>query len=807
MDSKRFLLSGVLALLAALLPSLCLQAVPARQSLNGTWLLSFWPQGLTPVLSPGQMDGLKAQQIPARVPGNVEIDMEAAGLIPDPMVGNNINGLRPYEGYQWCYSRQFDAPELQSGQRAELFFGGIDCIAEVWLNDVHVGSADNMFIEQVYDVTDALRSGAPNTLKVIIRSAVMEAQQYLLGGFSLGAFAADEAVFIRKAPHMYGWDILPRLVSAGLWRDVELRIAGPVRITDVCWMTIDLDLEKKTAEVFADLQMKIPFDRLDKTRAVFTLQRGARTVCSDTLPVISHALRDKMRLENVDFWWPRGYGEPALYEASVQLLDENGAVLDRDSRRIGVRTVGLDRTEITTPEEPGRFCFQVNGEPVFIKGTNWVPVDALHSRDAAQMRDAVGLAVDLNCNMIRCWGGNVYEDHLFYDLCDENGILVWQDFAMGCTFYPQRREFAERIEREIRSVVLKLRNHASIALWSGNNEDDASLLWSLSALRIDPNRDVISRQVIPQVVYEFDLTRPYLPSSPYYSQRTYELGSRDENLPEAHLWGPRGYYKAPFYTQAACQFVSEIGYHGCPNRSSLEKMFHKEYLYPWVEGTDHQWNDEWLTKSVRIHPLSAKTAGRNNYMTNQVSLLFGGIPDELDDFIVGSQIVQAEAMKYFIEKWRSEKFARAGIIWWNVRDGWPVVSDAVVDYYGTKKLAYHFIKNVQHDVCVVVNDAVQGACPLVAVNDTRQGASGTVTVTDIASGKQLYTGSFQVGPNDKARIASLPELPGRGMLLVSYEVGGRSYKNHYLYGHPPFDLKQYRRWLEKTGIYPADYGV
>lgn len=228
--------------------------------------------------------------------------------------------------------------------------------------------------------------------------------------------------------------------------------------------------------------------------------------------------------------------------------------------------------------------------------------------------------------------------------------------------------------------------------------------------------------MIPEVLYEFDGTRPYLPSSPYYSEAVWEKGSLEQYLPENHLWGPRGYYKDKFYTTAPCTFVSEIGYHGCPNRSSLEKMMTAEGLYPWTEG--RQWNDEWITKSTRRFVAWGPTMDRNNLMLNQVNILFGSVPDDLDEFVFASQSVQAEAMKYFVEMWRGRKFERTGIIWWNVRDGWPIVSDAVVDYYGSKKLAYYFLSNVQKNVCVFVNDPVDGAYPLVAVNDTRHPGRG-----------------------------------------------------------------------------------
>lgn len=716
-------------------------------SLNGKWELSYWKQPEQPVLSPDGMKQMEVKTITGTVPGNVELDLLFAGLIDDPMTGNNVNELRKWEEFQWCYSKSFTSPQLEKGQRLQLFFGGIDCLADIWLNGKHIGKPENMLIEHSFDVTNEIKQGESNLLQVIIRSSVIEGQNYFLGSFSIGNFPSEESTFIRKAPHAYGWDILPRLVSAGLWRDVELRVLEQARFKDVHYMVANLDTAQRNVRLYIDAQLKLPFEKFDKVKAVYTLNRNGKEAYKGTTAVVSPAFRYIMELKNADLWWPRGYGEPALYEAKVELVDE----------------------------------------------------DALHSRDNSLVDEAIEMAVDLNCNMIRCWGGSVYEDHHFFDLCDENGILIWQDFAMGCTFYPQRSSFTRNIEEEVISVVCKLRNHPSVALWSGNNEDDIALRWSLLPFNLDPNRDVVTRQVIPSVLYEFDPTRPYLPSSPYISEAVYQKGCDEKYWPENHLWGPRGYYKDPFYKEAQCAFVSEIGYHGCPNLESLKKMMTEDCVYPWVK--DHEWNDEWVTKSVRRFPVWGKTFDRNNLMINQVRLLFGEVPSKLEDFIFASQSVQAEAMKYFIEMWRGNKFNKTGIIWWNLRDGWPLISDAIVDYYNSKKMAYYYIRNVQKDICIFMNDAKDGNHPLVAVNDTRHASEGEVKVTDVASGKQIFEGKFYVPANGRVQISSLPKQKGQGILLIRYKVGNQEFTNHYLYGDPPFKLKEYKQLLQKTNLY------
>jgi beta-mannosidase len=320
----------------------------------------------------------------------------------------------------------------------------------------------------------------------------------------------------------------------------------------------------------------------------------------------------------------------------------------------------------------------------------------------------------------------------------------------------------------------------------------------------NPSLDRISREVLPRVVWEWDPTRAYLPSSPYYSDEVVKLGGSEDLLPEVHLWGPRGYYKSPFYTDVKAHFVSEIGYHGCPDRASLEEMFDQNCVYPWTN--EGQWNDEWQTKAARSHPNSVDTIERNNLMLKQVAALFGSVSKDLDQFIFESQSVQAEAMKYFIELWRMDKFRKTGIIWWNLRDGWPVISDAVVDFYNRKKLAYWYIKRVQEDACVMIGDATGGQHPVVAVNDTRETKSGSVTVRDADSGARIFSEDFVIPANGKVEVGGIADRPGQGMWLIEYTIGGAKGQNHYLAGSAPFRIDDYRRWFEKLGI-SKDFGA
>ncbi|MCB0587172.1 MAG: hypothetical protein KDD06_17865, partial [Phaeodactylibacter sp.] len=379
-----------------------------------------------------------------------------------------------------------------------------------------------------------------------------------------------------------------------------------------------------------------------------------------------------------------------------------------------------------------------------------------------------------------------------------HGIMVWHDFMMGCTMYPQDQGFLKKIEEEAAKAIRRIRHHPSLVLWAGNNENDVSLEWDNDQPHIDPNTDIISRRLLPAMVRRLDPKTPYLPSSPYISSEAFRLaGNRidQDYAPEQHLWGPRGYYKAPYYTENIARFVSEIGYHGCPSRESLEKMFDPDFVYPWTNKTDFSWNDQWQTKAVRSHPYATETIKRNDLMANQIKCVFTEVPANLDRFIQASQIIQAEAKKYFIEFWRMNKGERNGILWWNLRDGWPVISDAVVDYYYTKKLAYHYIKRVQTDVCVMIGDARENGHPVVIVNDTLKEVEGHFTIKDADSDQVLLKKNFKVGKNGKLAEGSLPATEEPKLWLIEWEVGAKKYTNHYFAYQPHVGLDVYLKWL------------
>ncbi len=723
-----------------------------------------------------------------RVPGNLELDLQANGLIGEPYQGLNILDLMKYERAHVWYFRRFSA-QPKPGHNAELVFEGIDCYADIYLNGRKLGSTDNMLIEHVFQI-DGLLAGE-NELFVHIRPAVEEARKYEYPPL-VGAIPNNyDSLYVRKAPHMYGWDIFPRAVSCGLWRPVRLRYMPHERIEDAFLATKSLTADHRRAELLLHFRVNIQ----DGPQDVYELQiDGAcgpsRFSQRHRVPFIAGQV--KIGVDQPRLWWPRNRGEPNLYAVTVSLL-KNGQTVHGVRLHHGIRTVELRRTEVTRADD-GEFCFVINGEKIFILGSNWVPADAYHSRDAERIPRIVDLAEKVGCNMLRCWGGGVYENDTFYELCDRKGILIWHDFSMACAIYPQDEGFCRRFEAEAIKAVKRLRQHPSIVLWCGDNECDWSYSWFSEGK--DPNQNVLTRRIIPAVLQQYDAGRPYLPSSPYISPEAFEAGS-DDVLPENHLWGPRNYYKSPYYLGSRCHFASEIGYFGCPSPTSLRKFLSPSKVWPW------QNNLEWNLHSTEAVPWSSSAYGdmRVKQTANQVRELFGVIPDSLEEFSLGSQASQAEAKKFFIEFFRTNKWRRTGIIWWNLMDGWPQISDAVVDYYFEKKLAWHCIQRAQQSVCLTFKEAAGWFQDLVVINDTREDVEVRYTVKDIDGGEVLLEGRAVAAGDGVTQLGKVPYSGAvKRFYLIEWDGPAGEGRNHYLAGHPPFDLATYKRWMIAAGF-------
>ena len=756
--------------------------------------------------------------VPATVPGNFELDLQAAGLIDEPFFGTNILRLRDLEDRHLFYVTSFDAPEGSADRSADrsadegsafLRFEGVDTVFDVFVNGRRIGGAENMYIAHEFPLPPLKPTG--NELLVHIRPTMIDAQSeqnYLPP--VVGAFRYSYAALpMRKAPSSFGWDIMCRTVSGGIWRPVWIEVRKRPRLDDVFLYTYGVDPAGKTAhlnlyyrfttedELCNDYEISVEGNCGD---ACFRERQDVWHTCGN-MPIF---------VSDAKLWYPRNAGDPNLYDVTVTLW-RRGVAVDNRTLRLGIRTVELDRTSLIDKDGKGEFRFLINHKPVFVMGTNWVPLDAFHSRDAARLPTALRLLDESGCNAVRCWGGNVYEDHAFFDFCDEHGIMVWQDFAMGCAQYPEGDVMQARLRDEAQAVVRKLRNHPSLCLWAGDNECDYFRLFCYPFTR-NPADNILTRKILPEVLRAEDFTRPYLPSSPYVDEEAFR--ARAARISEDHLWGPRDYFKGDFYRTAPCHFASETGYHGCPAPETLKQFIPADELFPFYDqatasdpyaGTP---KPSWLAHQTSMELNEHNTFGyRITLMKDQVRHMFRDMPTDLDTFARMSQLSQAEAFKYFIERFRTAKWQKTGIIWWNLLDGWYQISDAVVNYDFTPKLAYRFIQRAQKPVLMAFADKEDGLYALHGINDSQSAVRLTYTVTDVTAsstthGIPLLSGTLTV-PADGNTVAGkldLSSLEDHVLYITWKEENGKCGASHFIAEPQHLDYRAYLDALTACGF-------
>jgi len=765
-------------------------------SLDGDWRLAYGEHGVIDhdLTCVSDMTAAGLPVVSAKVPGNFELDLERAGVVDEIYYGTNILDIQKFENYHMFYSRTFEySPDEKYSD--VLFFEGLDCFAEVFIDGRKIGECNNMLIEQVFEIPKELLTAGTHELFIHITPAAVAAREIDLSPYVHAMRYSWDSLYVRKAPHMYGWDIMPRAVSGGIWKHVYIDRRPKNRIDDVFMYTNSVKGNGGDAVVTFSYNTKILTGDIRKYKIRIFGKCGDNSAFEGAAKMWHTSGEMRVTVHSAQLWYPRNYGDANLYSITAELYYDD-EFIDRASFESGIRIVELNRTSTTDADGNGEFCFIVNGKKIFAMGTNWVPVDAFHSRDEERLPEILPMLDDIGCNIVRCWGGNVYENDLFYDYCDAHGIIVWQDFAMACAVYPQDANFCKMLEAEVTSVVKRLRNHPSIALWAGDNECDQAYSWNYGgyAGTNDPNKNVLTRKVIPEVLRNHDFTRPYLPSSPYIDEYAYSSGSA---ISEDHLWGSREYFKSDYYMNAVCHFASEMGYHACASPESLAKYIPKESLWAYAGSIVDDPN--WIAHcaSPEVEKAESPYYYRIGLMYRQVRTMFGDIPDDLNEFALASQISQAEAKKYFIERFRISKWRRTGIIWWNLIDGWPQISDAVVDYYLDKKVAYHYIKCSQTDFCMMFDEPKEGTLQLFAVNDTETEKAVKYNVKD-DGGNVIYSGEFKIDAHVSLPVMKMPERSDIGKFyFIEWNDGAKSGANHHVANIKGVDFGYYKEQLKK----------
>jgi beta-mannosidase len=627
----------------------------------------------------------EAGWLPATVPGDVHLDLLANKKIPDPFFRDNEAKLQWIENESWEYRLNFDAtPNLLARSNVDLVFDGLDAAAQVYLNGVQVLAADNMFRVWRVPAKSHLKAGK-NLLRVVFPSPIKAAQEVAAGDAFRLRSKTEDKTYIRKAAYEYGWDWGPRFVTSGIWRPVRLEAWDKVRIAD--FAIRQRDVSKDVAH--ADAEVEIEAASAGAARISVRYADNGKPVALTILANL-HAGRNvidiPVEIRQPKLWFPAGYGEQPLYEFTAQ-VGRVGQVADERKVKAGLRSIVLHR-EL---DKWGRsFELVVNGIPVFAKGADVIPFDSFPNRvKTADYRRILESARDANMNMIRHWGGGYYETEEFYSICDELGIMVWQDFMFGNDWQPGTYAFKLNVEAEAEDQVRRLRNHPSIVLWSGNNETEAAFSWGPRPtlppdvrLLIWQDYLTVFSGILPRVVARLAPETPYWPSSP---SADYEPLTEHYQSGDAHIWDV-WHGRVPFATYEThhARFVTEYGFQSFPEMKTIEAFTQAEdrtgILTPVMLA--HQKNNE------------------GNSIIHDYLLKDYPEPKDFASFLYVSQVLQAEGIKIGAEHFRRSRPETMGSIFWQLNDCWPVASWSSIDYFGRWKALQYYARRFYAPILV-----------------------------------------------------------------------------------------------------------
>ncbi len=756
-----------------------------KQYLDPTWLLTFTsPEG-------------KEYKTDISIPSNIEPTLQSLGLIDDYMPADSEYATEKFNFVDdWTYTTSFEYKN-ENGVTQNLVFEGIDTIAEIYLNGEKVLDACDMHM--VYKVAlDGVAKEGKNELKVIIRSSELWAREHTHDNFLFRHAQNsyyDSQTYLRKARHQWGWDNAPRLITSGIWRPVYIESLPDERFDDIYLHTICLNdsfVQVGCAWRFATKRASLKplvmrFSLLDGDTVA-----GTTNVQIDYIQGKAYITLDR---KDVKLWWPIGMGEPFMYTARVEML-EGDKVIAYYEQPFGIRMIKVDITDDVVDGE-GKFDFIVNGEKTYIRGTNFKPAHPLGSEADRITRECKALehAKAINCNMVRIWGGGIYEDEAFYNWCDKNGMLVWQDFMFACEIPPTDEDFCKLVYKEAEQVIKKYRNHPCLAIWCADNEDDISITWVSAPSTIMPSDNVISRKVLREAVLHFDPYRAYVASSPYVSDRAYkDWWNKDKKYAaiEAHLY-PSAETAGKAIRELNSIFLGETGPILVNAIAPNERLYEREkaraerlWSTPANGGNQSHQSDIYFTVWRQAGKrLCQARFGRDFTFA------------EWKDYTVAINLACSEIFKDIIEYCRVMP-NKTGVIWWSMCDMWPMMFNySVMDCDFKPKMPYHFIKQSQLPFALMaVREKVGGELGLYASNDTLDSKSAKYTVTAYdknGNAEVIDKGEITQGKNSTSFIKSLGQMSEPKLLIIEWEQDGKTFFNHAFTGFA--DYETMKNWL------------
>ncbi len=665
----------------------------------------------------------------AVVPGDVHLDLLANKKIPDPFYRDNESRLQWIQNESWEYRTTINAtPSLLAHTNLDLVFDGVDSPAEIYLNGAKVLSTNDSFITWRVSVKGSLHAGE-NQLSVVFPSPMKSAQAVASKDPWQPRTGTAEKTYIRKPAYEYGWDWGPTFVTSGIWRPARLEAWNNFRIAD--FAIHQRDISKSVAHLDAEVEVEASADGPATVVVDYALDGNPvkATVRAD-LHKGTNVIDIPIEIRNPALWWPAGYGDHPLYTFTARLSDSS-KLYSEISKKTGLRSIVLDRH----PDKWGRsFQLLVNGIPIFAKGADVIPFDSFPNRvTTADYKRILQSAVDANMNMIRHWGGGYYETDEFYTLCDELGLMVWQDFMYGNDWQPGTYDFKLTMEKEAEDQVRRLRNHPSIVVWSGNNETEEALNWgNRSSLPADVKfqmwQDYLTEfsGILNRVVARLAPETPYWPSSP---SSDYETVSDHYQSGDAHIWDV-WHGRVPFstYEKHHERFITEYGFQSFPEMKTIEAFTQPEdrtsIFTPVMLA--HQKNNE------------------GNSIIHDYLLRDYPEPKDFASFLYVSQVLQAEGIKIGAEHFRRARPETMGSIFWQLNDCWPVASWSSIDYYGRWKALQYYARRFYAPILVSPH-VEDGEMRVYIVSDKTAPQTATLRVRLMDfDGKVLHEDSHEV---------------------------------------------------------------
>jgi beta-mannosidase len=639
--------------------------------------------------------------IPATVPGCVHLDLMAAGLVPDPYLDRNEEQLTWIGRVDWRYESSFDWPGADADEQVELVALGLDTVATIELNGTVVAHTANMHRSYRFPVGALLRPGS-NAIAIIFAAGLTEAERRSEELGPRPHVNPHPFNALRKMACNYGWDWGPDVVTAGIWRPISLETWRGARIAAARPLT-EIDGSAGILRTSVDLQ------RAPGVNTPLTVEvTVAGVTAAVEVPAGKSSALVESRVADVAQWWPHGYGEQPLHDVEVR-LSADAVELSSWHGRVGFRNIELD----TTPDEHGTpFALSVNGIPLFARGANWIPDDCFLPRVTRERYDQrLRQATAANVNLLRVWGGGIYESDDFYDLCDELGILVWQDFLFACAAYTEDEPLRSEVVAEAREAVTRLSPHPSLALWNGCNEN----IWGREEWGWkEPLGDLswgwgYYTEVLPAIVAELDPTRPYSPGSPYSMSPGHH--PNDPSHGTMHIWDVWNDRDYTVYRDYLPRFCSEFGFQGPPTWATLTRAVHDQPLQPHSPGMlAHQKADDGNGKLDR---------GLRSHLPE---------PASFEDWHWATSLNQARAITCGVEHFRSWSPVCRGSVVWQLNDCWPVSSWAAIDGDGRLKPVWYALRRSYRDRLLTVQPRGDGLA-VVAVNDSGERWTGSVQLS------------------------------------------------------------------------------